>query len=152
MTSPNSNSTLMRSSSWGDRIAITVSMLCAIHCLLLPVLLVALPTLSSSIIASEAVHLSLLGIAIPFSLVALNLGCKLHKRKSFIAIGMVGLGLMIFALIRESLGLGHDSEQIFTLLGAATVAFAHIRNFRLCRQFGDCSCENSARTPLNEAK
>lgn len=149
MTTSNSNTALIRSSTWGDRIAITVSMLCAVHCLLLPILLVALPSLGSSIVASEAVHLTLLGIAIPFSVISLSLGCKLHQRKSFITIGLIGLGLMILALASEPLGLGHDAEQVFTLLGAVIVAFAHVRNFRLCRQFDDCSCKHSTQAPLS---
>lgn len=140
MKSSDSNTALIRSTTWGDRIAITVSMLCAIHCLLLPILLVALPALSTTIIADEVVHLVLVVVAIPFSLFALTLGCKLHQRKSFIAIGVFGLVLMLLALVSENLGFWHDAERVLTLSGALVVAFAHLRNFKLCRQVEDCSC------------
>ncbi len=142
----------MRSSTWGDRIAITVSTLCAIHCLLLPVLLVALPTLGSSIVASEAVHLGLLGIAIPISIFALSVGCKVHRRTSFIAIGAAGLGLMILGLVSEQLGWGHEAERTLTLIGAITITLAHVRNFKLCRQLNDCNCHQSINTPVSQNK
>ena len=62
-----------------DKFAIGLSMLCAIHCLLLPLLLVALPSISALQIENEAFHFWMLAAVIPTSLYALSMGCKKHQ-------------------------------------------------------------------------
>ncbi len=46
-----------------DRAAISASMLCMIHCLATPVLLIALPVLSSTFMADEEFHRFILMLA-----------------------------------------------------------------------------------------
>ena len=59
-----------------DKFAIGLSMLCAIHCLLLPLLLIALPSISALQLQNEAFHFWMLATVIPTSLYALTIGCK----------------------------------------------------------------------------
>lgn len=123
-----------------DRFAIGVSLLCLGHCLLLPVLLVILPSMSAQLIAGENVHLWLIYIVIPSSLFALGMGCKQHGRWSFIAIGLCGLSFLILGVCIDFIGLKNIWEQVFTVLGALLIAFAHGRNFQKCHKSLDCSC------------
>jgi len=134
------NGAIIRSVPFVDRFAVSVSVLCLAHCLLLPILIVALPTLGQSIIASETVHLWLVYAVIPTSLFALGVGCKQHKRFSFMLFGLLGLSFLVLGVAVESIGLDHHWEQPFTVTGALFIAFAHIRNFLECRK-SSCKCD-----------
>ena len=77
-----------------DRMAIGLSLACVIHCLALPIVLVAIPNFLAIYVDSEYFHLWMVFAAIPISIYALNLGCKDHKHKEFIFIGVTGLCLL----------------------------------------------------------
>jgi hypothetical protein len=131
---------MTRSISWADRFAIGLSLSCLAHCLVLPVLLVILPSINSSLIAGENVHLGLIYIVIPSSLFALGMGCKQHRRQFFLAIGMCGLSFLILGTCVEMIGLKPIWEQVFTTLGSLLIAFAHVRNFQTCHKSTECLC------------
>ena len=121
-----------------DKLSIGLSMLCAIHCLLLPVLLVALPSIGSLQLADEAFHLWMLIAVIPTSIYALTIGCKKHQRYRLLYWGISGLILMILAI-----WVGHDiageaGEKALTLLGALLVVIAHVGNFKRCQKHSAC--------------
>ena len=126
---------------WADRFSIGLSALCILHCLLMPLLLVALPNLGKSLIDSETLHLCLVYAVIPLSLFALGVGCTQHRRGLFIALGVFGLGFLVLGVAVEAMGLRHLWEQLFTVLGALFIAFAHLHNFRQCRTSRACACE-----------
>ena len=129
-----------RSISWVDHFAIGVSALCLAHCLLMPALLVILPSMNASFMAGENVHRCLVYVVIPSSLFALSLGCKQHGRRSFMLIGLCGLGFLILGACADLIGLKHIWEQVFTVLGALFIVFAHARNFQMCRKSACYSC------------
>lgn len=141
MTDSELNTTMKRSISWVDRFAIGVSALCVLHCLVTPLLILALPSLASSIIAGESLHIWLVYAVIPSSVFALTLGCKQHKRRLFMVLGGIGLVSLLLGVNVEALGLDHHWEQIFTIAGASLVALAHALNFRQCRLARDCCCD-----------
>ena len=62
-----------------DKIAVYLSVLCAVQCLLLPVSALLLPTLSLIPLADEWFHSLLLFFVIPTSVLAMALGCKSTK-------------------------------------------------------------------------
>lgn len=121
-------------SQWLDRLAVSVSSLCALHCLTLPLMLVLAPALGASFVGDEAFHRSLLLLVIPLSLVALWLGCRQHKDNWVWAYGALGLSIMVFAAFWGHDLVGESGEKILTLIGAATLAAGHIRNHALCRK------------------
>ena len=117
-----------------DKFAVTTSAFCAIHCLCLPLLLGVFPALGATLFVEEAFHVLLLWLVIPFSLVALSLGCRKHKSWLVAILGFVGLTVLILA---ASLGhgvLGETGERVATLLGAIVIATGHLRNYTLCRR------------------
>ena len=71
--------TLVRNISLLDKLAVSASMLCAIHCLFLPVILVVFPALGATLFGDELFHALLLWLIIPLSVIALSLGCRRHK-------------------------------------------------------------------------
>ena len=123
-----------------DRTSIGLSLVCAIHCLFVPVLLVALPSLASLPLESETFHVWMVVAVLPISIFALTLGCKKHKRYKIIFLGALGLISLISALLLESL-IGEIGEKLLTLLGAGLIAWGHFTNFKLCQQHDNPDCE-----------
>jgi len=124
-----------------DKIAISLSLLCAIHCLAMPLLVVLLPAVASLPLESESLHLWLVVAVLPISLFSLTLGCKKHRKYQVAYIGSVGLFTMVFAILGEILGFGEVVEKTLTLLGASLIALAHFWNYRLCQHDSNsCDC------------
>ena len=123
-----------------DRFAVSLSLLCVVHCLLTPILLVAMPSLTSTVLGGEKLHLLLVFLILPTSLFSLTLGCKRHSRWIFWIAGLVGLALLIAGGFVEPLGLDHHWETRLTLIGSAFVASAHILNFIECRKRAEHGC------------
>ena len=122
-----------------DKFAIGLSMLCTIHCLILPLLLVLLPSLGSLQLQNEAFHLWMIAAVIPISIYALTMGCKKHQRYRLLLWGISGLVLMILAVSLGHEIVGESGEKILTLLGTILVVIAHLGNFRRCQQHKSCS-------------
>ncbi len=102
-----------------DGTAITLSGLCLIHCLALPLLSASLPIVGAWAEA-EWLHKTFVVAALPFSLMAL-----LAKGTSWIVRGLIisGLSLLIAGAFVEAL---HDYETQLTVLGGLALATGHI--------------------------
>ena len=122
-----------------DRLAMTLSIACIVHCLFVPAFLISSTALFSIQFSDEILQYSLLFVAAPISLYALYLGKKNHKSNSFFPIGLFGLTVLFFALFNEGTYLGLPLETILTIIGSAFLIFAHYRNYRTC-QNSDCNC------------
>ena len=79
----------------GDRAAICFSSLCILHCLLLPLLLVAYPIGIVVTLSDEIFHQIMVSAALPLSLVSLYMGYGHHKRNQLIVFGGIGLALSL---------------------------------------------------------
>ena len=121
-----------------DKIAISLSLLCAIHCLGLPLMLILLPSLTGTIIADEAFHLWLVLAVIPISAYSLSMGCKQHQRYPIIIYGILGILFLIAAVISEDY-LGEQWEIILTLIGTSIIALSHYKNYRICNYYKRCT-------------
>jgi hypothetical protein len=113
---------------WVERAAVGASALCLIHCAGLPLLLAALPALSSLIAVPESFHVWVLAFAVPTSALALFTGRHHHRQVYPLMIGAVGLMLLAFGAL---LLLGGRWETPVTIMGSLCLAFAHIANWRL---------------------
>lgn len=123
-----------------DQIAIGLSVLCAIHCLALPLLVVILPSIVALQLENEAFHYWMLLAVVPTSAYALSMGCREHKHYRLLAIGGLGLLCLFAAVLIGETMLGESGEKVLTLIGVSIVAFGHFRNFRLCREKKPCHC------------
>lgn len=122
-----------------DKTAIGLSVLCALHCLALPLLVVALPTLAVLSTHGETFHLWMLTAVIPVSVYALTMGCRKHGRYGLIIWGGAGITSLIAAIL-----LGHELESEFvetalTLFGATLLAYGHFKNYRQCSAHDKCN-------------
>jgi len=116
-----------------DKLAISTSAICAVHCLCLPLLLSFFPALGATFFGNEAFHVMLLWVVIPLSFVALTLGCRTHKDRAVALLGLAGLTVLIFTATLGHDLLGEGGELIATLVGATMIAAGHVRNYMLCR-------------------
>ena len=124
-----------------DKTAISLSILCALHCLALPVLVVMLPSLTAWNLASEEAHLWLLVAVIPISVYALTMGCRKHRQFNIMFLGLIGLALLIIAAWLGHDILGEIGEKTILTIGAAVIALSHLLNQRQCRRV-NCECDS----------
>ncbi len=122
---------------WLDKSSVGLSTVCAVHCLLMPVAIVMLPSLAALPFADERFHVFLVFLVLPLSTVALTMGCRKHRSRRVMAVGGIGLVLLVGAAL-----VGHDLfgelfEKSATVVGASLVALTHVMNFRECRAL-DC--------------
>ena len=131
---------MINTRSISDKTAISLSLLCTMHCLVLPLLAVLLPSISALPLTDEIFHVWMVIAVIPISTYALTMGCKNHKRYQIILIGSIGLlVLCVVAFFGHDL-LGEELEKAFTVIGAIIIATAHIWNYRLCQLQNMCAC------------
>jgi len=123
-----------------DKLAISLSFLCTLHCLVLPLAIVLMPSLAILPFEDEAFHQGLLIAVIPISTFALTIGCKKHKRYRLLLLGGIGLCILITSAILGHDLLGETWEKILTVIGACLIALGHIWNYRLCQLQKDCGC------------
>ena len=117
-----------------DKIAISFSVVCALHCLLLPIAVIFLPAISATFLGSEDFHKTLLYFVIPSSIIALSLGCKMHGKYEVYSYGVIGIGTLLFASFFGHEYLGEIGEILFTLIGAGILSFGHYKNQKLCTE------------------
>lgn len=113
-----------------DFIAIGLSAACLVHCLVLPMAVVAVPFSHGWLGHDEAaVHWLLFGIGLVVTGWALAAGFRRHGAAVILLIGASGLLVMLLGathLFDRSL------EATLTVAGAVIVAVAHVLNLKLC--------------------
>ena len=131
---------MKKSGNFGDKLAVSLSLACGVHCFLAPVLVALLPSLKAlSITQSPDFHFWMLFCVLPTSMYTLTMGCQKHKRFSFLVFGFLGLGIVTFAAIWGHDLFGCKVEKYITLLGSSIICLAHFRNYLECRK---AACAN----------
>ena len=124
-----------------DNLGITISAACAIHCVLLPAILIIAPY---SFFASHEFHETLIYFILPFAGIAFFLGCRKHGDYKVLLMGSVGMILLASSLvIHEVFHSQQHSEEFLTILitiaGSLILILSHLRNAKLCQQVNfDC--------------
>ena len=106
-----------------DRIAITLSGLCLVHCLATAVLL-GLVSAAGGILGAPIIHEVGLTLAMILGALALGRGVYHHGFMMPSAVGGLGLGVMAGALTMPHNG----SEAMYTVLGVGILALGHQLN------------------------
>lgn len=117
-----------------DRVAIALSGLCLVHCLVIPVAVVVTPALAALVLGSETtVHWIFLAMAVPTSWWALWRGFRKQRNARALTMGLLGLSIMF-------LGVSHlldpALEVPLTVVGVSLVVVAHVLNLRRMRSAG----------------
>ncbi|WP_371195666.1 MerC domain-containing protein [Glaciecola sp. SC05] len=117
-----------------DKLGVWVSAMCALHCIMLPILIPAIPLLASSFVAQGWFEGSILTISIIVGFAALLIGFKQYHRQIY-PIYSLSLG----ALIYWNKDIFGEAYEPFTIaIGAGFIIAAHLINLKLCRQCKSC--------------
>ncbi|MFC7338344.1 MerC domain-containing protein [Haloferula chungangensis] len=153
-----------------DRIGVIASALCAVHCALTPVLLLALPSFGQ-IWAHPLSHWAAALLVVPLAAWSMLKGYPRHRRKWVVAAGMSGIALVLLGAAAPwlfsdpapaaatctdaccpSTYLGDDGSQrlhiplasILTTIGGLFLIISHIGNL--------CRCKCCAPKPASERR
>ena len=113
-----------------DRAAVALSAVCIVHCLAVPIVVAVLPIAAVSLDPDGHFHWIMLWLVVPTSFVGLLLGYRVHRRVDLIALGAIGLLVLVIAAYW-----GHSSwheyvEVFVSVAGSLALAGAHVWNFR----------------------
>ena len=122
-----------------DKLAMSLSFACILHCLFMPAFLISSVTFASIQFSDELLHYSILFLAIPISLYALLSGKRNHNNNLIFIIGISGLIILFLALFSEGNFYGFPLETLLTIIGSMIVISAHYKNYQICKQL-DCDC------------
>jgi hypothetical protein len=78
-----------------------LSLGCAIHCLLVPVIAIAWPFIGNTFVSDHSFHKVLLGLVLATAFISFISGYRHHKKKSIIALGFSGLSILTVFTIFE---------------------------------------------------
>ncbi len=121
-----------------DRLAIWLSGLCLVHCLVFPVAIALLPVLAGVLPRQWWVHPLILAVALPLAVVALVRGWRRSGDARPVLIGAIGLAFLVAGVVavEES-----TAEVVLTVTGGLVLSSAHLLNWRLGKARATASCE-----------
>jgi hypothetical protein len=133
-----------------DKAGMVASITCAIHCMIMPLVVTLLPIFGLSLFATEEFEWMLLMVSAMLGVTSLCFGFRKHK--SFRAFSFLGIGLTFLVIGR----LAHehvshfrvftfDIYLLFLVAGAILVALSHWLNNKLCKSCLPChssGCEH----------
>jgi hypothetical protein len=119
-----------------DVLGIGASLICAVHCALLPLLMTVLPLLGLEIFTNEKVEYGLMTFTFLVGCTSLFRGYRYHHHYT--------KPLLLFALGFIFLVAGHFLaegrwEPVLVTMGALLIVTAHVWNLRECRRCRICS-------------
>lgn len=114
-----------------DKIGIFLSSLCAIHCLVTPLLVFALPVMGD-LFEHEWMHIGMALLVVPVGLFAFWSGYKHHKQQGVFALGALGLLMVGGAAVAPHSWVEFFGYDLVTMLGGLILVVAHILNRRAC--------------------
>jgi hypothetical protein len=116
-----------------DTLGISASLVCAIHCAVLPLFFSSLPVFGLEILHNKLFEYTMIGFAAAIGCYSLFHGFKKHHHKKLpLLIFITGL---LFLILKEVF----ISLEILLLMPAATfIIGAHFLNFKFCRKANHC--------------
>jgi len=118
-----------------EAIGISASLICAIHCALMPLLLTSLPLFGVNLIENLWVELSLLGTAFVVGFISLWHGYRRHHHR-VITFVVFSIGIALF-LAHQLISIEY-SGILLIFPGVIAILSAHYLNYRLCRKANHC--------------
>ena len=110
--------------------AVSASLLCLVHCLSLPLLLLALPVIAGTFFESERFHILAAALVVPAAALAFRFGYRRHRSLRPALFGLAGVACIVAALFPM---LGEPAAAAITAIGSLLLIGGHIFNWRLRR-------------------
>ena len=130
-------STLSQERPW-DAAGIGASLLCILHCVATPLLLVVLPALE---VLERQTHAFFALSILCIGLLAFVPGYRRHRRWRVVLLGLVGFGMLSSGVLVPEAAMSETAEVVLTVLGGATLITAHLRNAYFCQLCRACGRE-----------
>ena len=121
---------------WWDRLGITASLLCAIHCMTLPILLPFLAAYGLGILAQPGFEFGMIVLSVVIGMYSIAKSFWNHHRKIY-PLYFVGIGLLLLMAAKGGAD-GEEAGELMVPVGALCIALAHGLNLRLCRRCPVC--------------
>jgi hypothetical protein len=128
-----------------DRLGLSLSVLCAIHCLFVPVVLALLPLTPLALTIEAWLHPVFILLITPTVFYASR---RSHYDKKIVSLLSGGLILILMGWIVGHLWLGEFFETAATLIGSILLIAGHWFNFR---HHQSCKNASHAHHPLEES-
>ena len=126
-----------------DQFGTTASVICAIHCALLPVLIAVLPAIGLGALAWNGLEWAFVCFATVLGLVSLWLGYKRHRVYRALTFLIPGLALVWLGVLIPSIHHDIVRHAIVMTAGGTLVPVAHLVNLRLNHSHvHDASCHH----------
>ncbi|NCD71066.1 MerC domain-containing protein [Mucilaginibacter agri] len=110
-----------------DKLGMGVSIACAIHCALLPVIITTLPLLGIGFLANSYFETSIIITSLIIGYASLTKSFCKHNRTTPLVIITIGFGIIFIGKFLAD----HSQEWLFLALGGLIIASAHYYNSRL---------------------
>ncbi len=115
-----------------DKLAILLSSMCVLHCLLTPILLIAIPSLAGvALLNDETFHRVMLFFVVPSGVLALAIGYSHHQKGGLAMSGLLGLVVLSSPFWLGHEYLGETGEVVVSVIGSAIIVAVHTINYRL---------------------
>jgi len=114
-----------------DKIGISTSVVCALHCLLTPLAVAFIPILDQTL-GHGWFHWGVVIVAVPTACWALWNGYQSHRQTRVLTFGALGLFLVVAATALPFLPTNWEAPLI--IVGGVTLATAHYMNLRQCQR------------------
>jgi hypothetical protein len=124
----------MAVSRYLDRLAITLSTICIVHCLAMPFAVAILPLAALSFGADAHFHALMLWLVVPTSAVGFTLGYRVHQKAGLVAAGVAAVAVLAVVALWGHTAWPPRVEITVNVLASALLAAAHWRNFREVRR------------------
>ncbi len=114
-----------------DKAGVVVSTACLLHCLLLPLVIAAVPSFAHLGEGKELLHMIFASLSVPFVAFAMARGFRQHRSHVPLMIAFPGVALLWLSLLVHD---PHWLESIITSVGAVMLGAGHLINHRMvCR-------------------
>lgn len=114
-----------------DSLGIATSVICIIHCALMPVLVCLLPVLGRTFAHDDMSHKLLAFWVLSFCLLAIVPGYARHRRPHIVVLMALGLFMVMFATFGHAIGLSEAQEVVLISVGNLIVISTHYLNRKL---------------------
>lgn len=135
-----------------DRIGMTGSVLCALHCAAIPLVIALVPGIGLGLFASEGLEAGFVVFATVLALSSLWMGFQRHRSFRgwlFLVPGLVAVwAAMLYPPLHESV----VPHAVVMAIGGTLIAVAHVLNLRLTHgHVQDACCHHRCRAPDSTA-
>lgn len=116
-----------------DALGMATSIVCAIHCAILPLFLISLPILGINIIDNKPFEYGMIGLAFIIGCISFLHSFRKHHHR-ILPLILFGMG-MFFLVFKECI---YYTEIPFLIVAVLFIVGAHYINYRFCRKANHC--------------